>query len=339
MADTPKVQNMAAKQILKELEEAGIATDPLLLEAGLKKYQLNRDRGWIPYECHALLIQAAARETDDQYYGLNLTRRIDPRDFDALAYIGLSSATLEDALLNLERYLSVHTEAWTLDLETQGGSVVLQFNPSRPDFYRYVQAAEAGTAAMINAYQFILADKLVPQKVHFVHALGQTRSKGYFEEQLGCPVGFNQKSNQIILDRELLQLPIATADDRLLRILKRHCEMVLKDREPQPSSLVTDIRQTIVKLLPSGQAKADTVATELGLTLRTMHRRLAERGLSFTEIHNDICRDLAERYIAEEKLNFQQVAFLLGYADQSAFSVAFKRWTGRTPTAVRVQSV
>jgi AraC-like DNA-binding protein len=337
MADTPKVQNMVARQILRELKEAGIATAPLLLDAGLKKYQLNRDRGWIPYECHALLMEAAAREMDDLYYGLNLARRIDPRDFDALAYIGLSSATLEDALLNLERYLSVHTEAWTLDLEMQSRSVGLHLTPAHPDLYSHVQAAECGAAAMINAYQFFLADKLVPLEVHFVHALDPNRSKAYIEEQLGCPVGFNQNRSQIILDRKLMLLPIATADDRLLRILKRHCEQVLKDREPQPSNLVTDIRQTIVKLLPSGQAKADTIATELGLTLRTMHRRLAERGLSFTEIHNDICRDLAERYINEERLNFQQVAFLLGYADQSAFSVAFKRWTGRTPTEVRAQ--
>ena len=338
MAETPKVRNTVAKQVLGELKEAGIASEPLLAEADLQMYQLNRDEGWIPYEGHALLMEAAAREMADPYYGLHLARRIDPRDYGALAYIGLSSATLEDALLNLERYLSVQTEAWALDLDMQSRSVALRLNPSRPDFYRHVQAAEATVATMINAYQFFLAEPLVPQEVHFVHSLEPDRSKVRIEELLGCAVQFNRNRTQIILDRKSLLLPIGTADDRLLKILIQHCEQVLQDHEPQQSSLVTDIRQTLATLLPSGRAKVDTVATELGLTRRTMHRRLAEQGVSYRELHDTLCRELAERYIAEETLNFQQVAFLLGYADQSAFSVAFKRWTGLTPREAREQS-
>jgi AraC-like DNA-binding protein len=335
MADTPNVRNTGAKQVLRELKEAGIASDTLMTEAGLQMYQLNRDEGWIPYEGYALLMEAAAREMADPCYGMNLARRIDPRDYGALAYIGLFSATLEDALLNLERYLSVQTEAWALDLDMQSRSVALRLNPSRPDFSRHVQAAEAVVATMINAYQFFLAEPLVPQEVHFVHTLEPDRSKVHIEELLGCAVQFNQNRGQVILDRKSLLLPIGTADDRLLKILTQHCEQVLKDHEPQQSSLVTEVRQTIATLLPSGRAKADTVANELGLTRRTMHRRLAEQGGSFRELHDTLCRNLAKRYIAEENLNFQQVAFLLGYADQSAFSVAFKRWTGLSPKDAR----
>jgi AraC-like DNA-binding protein len=191
---------------------------------------------------------------------------------------------------------------------------------------------------LINAYQFFLAEPLVPKEVHFVHPLEPDRSKARIEELLGCAVRFNQNRGQVILDRKSMLLPIGTADDRLLKILIQHCKQVLKSHEPQQSSLVADIRQTIANLLPSGRAKADTVATELGLTRRTMHRRLAEQGISYRELHDTLCRDLAERYIAEETLNFQQVAFLLGYADQSAFSVAFKRWTGLSPKEARERS-
>lgn len=338
MADKPNIRNTGAKQVLGELKEAGIATDPLVLEAGLQMYQLNRDEGWIPYEGFALLMEAAAREMADPYYGLNLARRTDPREYGALAYIGLSSATLEDALLNLERYLSVETEAWALDLDMQSRSVALHLNPSRPDFYRHVQAAEEHVGAMINAYQFFLAEPLVPQEVHFVHPLEPDRSKARIEELLGCAVRFNQNRGQVILDKKSMLLPIGTADDHLLKILIQHCEQVLKDHEPQLTNLVTEVRQTIATLLPSGRAKADTVATELGLTRRTMHRRLAEQEVSYRELHDTLCHDLAERYITEETLNFQQVAFLLGYADQSAFSVAFKRWTGLSPKEARERS-
>jgi len=338
MVDRPKVRNTGAKQVVRDLKEAGIASDPLVTKAGLQMYQLNRDHGWIPFEGHALLMEAAAKAMADLYYGLNLARRIDPRDYGALAYIGLSSATLGDALANLERYLSVHTEAWTLDLHMQSRSVVLHFNPSHPNFYHHAQAAEYGAGVLINAYQFFLAGPLVPQEVHFVHSLDAGRSKGHIEALLGCPVQFNQNSSQIILDRKSLLLPIGTVDDRLLKVLIQHCEHVLMDHSPQQSSLVADVRQTITSLLPSGRARADTVAAELGLTRRTMHRRLAKLGVNFTALHDSLCRDLAEKYIAEEKLSFQQVAFLLGYADQSAFSVAFKRWTGLSPKDARAQT-
>jgi AraC-like DNA-binding protein len=81
--------------------------------------------------------------------------------------------------------------------------------------------------------------------------------------------------------------------------------------------------------------RAIKVAERLAMTERTMHRRLAEEGTSFSDIHESLCRDLAEKCLREEKLNLKKIAFLLGYSDQSAFSVAFKRWTGKSPMEFR----
>lgn len=335
MADVPKIRNIIAKQILGELKEAGIAAEPLLIEAGLQMRQLNRQEGWLPFENHALFLQGAAREFEDPYYGLNLARRIDPRDYGALAYVGLSSSTLGDALLNLERYISVLDEAWSLDLDMQASTVALHLVATDPAFHFNRQEAEFTVASLISAYQFFLAQPLVPHEVHLAHSLSAGRDQGHFEAQLGCPVLFDHDRTEIILDRKFLMLPISSADDRLLKILTRHCEMVLKERGPVQSSIVADVRRTTTDLLPSGRARADNVARELGLTRRTMQRRLAEHGWNFSELHEGLRRELASRYIVEEKLNFQQVAFLLGYADQSAFSVAFKRWNGHAPKDAR----
>lgn len=335
MADVPRIRNNIAKRVLTELKQTGIATEPLLSEAGLQLYQLNREDGWLPWKAHALFMEGAAREFENPYFGLNLARKYDPRDLGALAYIGLSSSTLGDALLNLERYLSVQTEAWLLDLEMHNRTVALHLSPANPDFYRNWQAAEFGLASLIFHYQLFLAQPLVPREVHVVHSLSSGRDQAHIEELLGCPVLFSQNRTEIILDRKSLLLPISSADDRLLKILIQHCEQVLKEHAPSQSTLVADVRRTIADLLPTGRSKVDTVASELGLARRTMHRRLAEQGFKFSELHEELRRELASRYIAEEKLSFQQIAFLLGYADQSAFSVAFKRWTGLTPKDAR----
>jgi AraC-like DNA-binding protein len=336
VAETPKVRNTVAKQIFQELSEAGIAAEPLLKQAGLQTYQINREDGWVSFESHACLLEAAAREFADPYFGLHLAKRIDPRDYGALAYVGLSSRTLHDALLNLERYLTVQTEAWNIDVLLEQRSAVLQITPLCSSFDGHTQAAEAAVASMIYAYQFFLGEPLAPLEVRFIHSLGSSRQLSRYEELLGCPVRFTQNRCQIVLDRKSLLLPIGTADDRLLKILKSYCEHVLEQHKLAHSDLIAKIKQTIVELLPSGRAKAKLVASELGMTERTMHRRLADEGTSFTEIHERLRRGLAEKYIAEHKLSLQQVAFVLGYADQSAFSVAFKRWTGRTPKEVRV---
>jgi AraC-like DNA-binding protein len=339
MTDVPRTRNIVARQVLKELKQAGIAADPLLSEAGLQMYQLNREDGWLAHNNHAVFLEAAAREFADPYYGLNLAFRFDPRDFGALTYVGLSSSTLEDALINLERYISVLDEAWSIDLDMQGRTIALHLVATDPAFHLNRQEAEFGVGSIISAYQFFLAQPLVPQEVHLVHSLSAGRDKARIQELLGCPVQFSQNRTQIILDRKSLMLPIGTADDRLLKILTSHCEQVLKERGAAPSSLVTRVCRTITELLPSGRSGADGVASELGLARRTMHRRLSEHGVSFSQLHESLRRELANRYVNEKKLTFQQIAFLLGYADQSAFSVAFKRWNGHAPRDARAQAL
>ena len=335
MAETPKVRNTIARTVGEKLKEAGIAVEPLLKEAGLQAYHLNQDDGWLRYEGYARLLEAAAREFKDPYYGLNFARCMDPRDFGALAYVGLSSKTLEDALLNLARYSKVQTEAWRFDLITEGPTAVVHAMPAKAAFNRYPQAAELGMGMVVFAYLAFLGQPLAPLEIWFVHPLTATRKKARYEKLLGCPVKFGQKRCQIVLHRKSLLLPIKTADDRLLKILKAYCASVLKQPKASQSDLVSRTKETIVDLLSSGRAKAKVVATELGMPERTLHRHLADEGTSFGEIREGLASSLAQKYIGEHRLSIKQTAFLLGYADQSAFGVAFKRWTGRTPKEVR----
>jgi AraC-like DNA-binding protein len=314
----PKVRNLAVKLVLIDLNRAGIPTEPLLREAGLQPQTLDQDEGWVSYLGCARLLESAAKALNDPFYGINLARALNPRDHGAIAYVGLSSRTLEDALRNLERYLRVLTEAWTIRLSLDAQTAVVERIPARDAFHDYPQAVELGTAALIFGYQFFLKDPLAPSAVRFVHGRSVNKSLDRYRKLLGCPVEFNTSHCQVVLDRRLLARMIGTADDKLLGILKTHCEKVLEEQGPIQSDLVTRIRQTIVDSLSAGKVRAGHVADRLGMTERTMHRRLAEELTSFTDIHESLCRGLALKYIREEKLNLKKIAFLLGYADQSA---------------------
>src|SRR5690606_26549369 len=114
-----------------------------------------------------------------------------------------------------------------------------------------------------------------------------------YEAMLGCPVAFAEHSCRILIDRDAMRRQITTADDRLLAILQAYCEEVLKHHAPGHSDLILRIQQAIVDHLPSGRARAKVVAGTLGMTERTMHRRLASENTSFGQIHERLRRDLA----------------------------------------------
>jgi len=151
----------------------------------------------------------------------------------------------------------------------------------------------------------------------------------------GCPVSFGREQNLIILNQRDLALPIETADDRLLEILKSHGDEILKKRAQGNPQDMARLERCIVDLLPTGQAKAKIVATELGMSERSLIRHLAGMGTSFSEVLNRLRYELALKYLQQPELSLDQVAFLLGYATQSAFGTAFKRTSGRTPREVR----
>ena len=192
---------------------------------------------------------------------------------------------------------------------------------------------EGNACSLMIAYQTFLGHQLQPKEIHFTHSYdGDTREH---EIVLGCPVKFQQNRNRIVLNRNDLALPIKTADDRLLNTLKDLCDKVYKKQTSKTSELVSRIHETAIELLPRGRAHAKEIAEELGMSERTMHRRLVEQGQSISELLEDLKKDLALRYIKHEDLTLTHVSFLLGYANHSSFTTAFKRWTGKTPREAR----
>ena len=108
--------------------------------------------------------------------------------------------------------------------------------------------------------------------------------------------------------------------------------------QPNGSSFGLSVENAIVLLLPHGKAHASEIARKLGVSRRTLARRLASEGVTFAGIVQSLKSDLARRHLTDETLSISEIAWLLGYQDVSAFSHAFKRWTGNAPTALREPS-
>jgi AraC-like DNA-binding protein len=114
-----------------------------------------------------------------------------------------------------------------------------------------------------------------------------------------------------------------------------YCEEAISHRPRARESFRSTVENAVVPLLPHGKAHAGEIARQLGVSQRTLARRLSEEGLTFSELLDNLRSDLANRHLADRDLAISQIAWLLGYRDVSAFSHAFKRWTGKAPGKVR----
>ena len=133
-------------------------------------------------------------------------------------------------------------------------------------------------------------------------------------------------------------MPIVSADPYLNQLLLKYCEEALAHRPANGATLRSNVENAITPLLPHGKANAGEVARQLGMSHRTLARRLAAEGLTFSEIQTELKTDLARRYLRDGDLPISQIAWLLGYREVSAFTHAFKRWTGTAPRQSRAQS-
>ncbi|MCP4383918.1 MAG: AraC family transcriptional regulator, partial [Hyphomicrobiales bacterium] len=183
------------------------------------------------------------------------------------------------------------------------------------------------------AWRAFTGRDITPLEVNFVHDRRDRLSD--VARFFGCKVAYRQDRARIVLKAKDMAAPIATADDRLLKILRAHCEAILKEHGTRETGVLQKVERRIIDLLPKGSAKAKVIATDLGMSDRTLTRKLALEGTSFDSVLDRLRHQLAVQYVTASDLSLTQIAFLLGYANQPAFSTAFRRWSGKSPSELR----
>jgi AraC-like DNA-binding protein len=197
------------------------------------------------------------------------------------------------------------------------------------------QDAELSIGMFCNVFWHCLGRAWRPLEIHFEHPrpLDGHEHARLFE----VPVYFARPANAIVFRRSDLDANMGSADAYLLSVL----EPMLRERRARANAddLEGLVRRTIERGFSGGGPTIDHVARELGMTSRTLHRRLQERGLAFNDMVRGLRRDLALRYLATPHIPLTEIAFLLGYSELSAFSRAFHQWSGVAPMRYRKQSL
>lgn len=321
----PDALGVATRLAAERLRGAGISPEPLIEEAGLSLDQVNNRDMRIPVAGQIRFLELAANALLDPLLGFRLACRCDLREMRLLHYAAGAAATLGEAMRRFERYSSIVNEGVVIKCS---GNLSVQLSYAGVARHSDQQQIEFLATTIVRSCRALTGLELKPISVHLVHRPPRRGSE--FETYFGCRVSFGAETDRITFDKETGLLPLVGADPYLDDILLDYCEQALAARV-NASALQAAIENAITPLLPHGEANFDEVARKLGVSRRTLARRLKAEGLSFGEVLKELRVDLAKRYLTDGNLSISQIAWLVGFQSVAAFSHSCKRWTGMSP--------
>ncbi len=333
-SSTRRCAGVLSRVAYKYAEGQGIDVEPLLAKAGLTQKEIETPNLRIGVVNQIRFVGLVAAAVGDELLGFHLADAFDNREIGLLYYVAASAATLGDALDRVERYIKIQNDGVRFKV-LRKKSVHLRLYYT--GIARYTDVHQIGSliALMIRIGRRLTGSTLKPTVVRIIHHIHHGKSE--LENFLDAKVEDGARVDEIELPLASLNLPILSADSHLHDLCVRSAEDALARRRANESPLKVKVENAIAALLPHGQARHDLVAAELGMSARTLTRRLAAEGVSFADILKEVREALAKRYIADRTLPISQIAWLLGYAEISGFTRAFQRWTGIVPSAARAQ--
>jgi AraC-like DNA-binding protein len=329
----PYHSGIFGKVLIDDLQAAGFSRAQIVGNTGIDLSGLDQNIPSVSFDVLAQLFERAALLTDDQLLGFKKGQKRELRRLGLIAFLGMSSPTIATFLENFARYRRVFSDAMHIDTSRLYTEGVTEWHFDVPRSIERRQFVEFGATGTIRELRQLAGRRLIPDAMEFRHQ----RSTGIkeIERYFGCSITFGSDENRLWLKRNDLDLPLKTGDDYLFKVIKQCCEDSLAKKKATKPSLVLAVENELARQLTRGGATQANIAKTLGMSKRTLSRRLAEQHVTFFQILESYRKALAESLIKDAKLPITEVAYLAGYKDASSFSTAFKRWTGQMPTEYR----
>jgi AraC-like DNA-binding protein len=327
----PSAMGLATRLANARARARGIAMRPLLEKAGLTAQELADVRTRLPVSNQILFLNLVADALGDDMLGLNLALDYELRRGGMLYYVLTSSGTLADVFERGARFTSIVNEGMVQEfINGRRIGIAMSYTGVKRQDDRH--QIEFWLATLLRICRQVTGRQVKPVRVRLTHY----RAKGHarFAKYMGCAVEFGAARDEILFSRESGQLRTLNSDPYLNRLLVEMCEEALSRQRRSSVSFSARVENAVAPRLPHGKARASRIASEFGMSERTFARRLAEEGVTFSQLLERLRLDLARRYLVKEGLSISEAAWLLGYREVGAFSHAFRRWTGKSPSEV-----
>jgi AraC-like DNA-binding protein len=332
MAREATTLNTWAIAIARCLDSRGCDSNKLLKQAGLDPALLRDPNGRYPVSKMTRLWRLAVEQTGDPCLGLKAAAFIQPATFHGLGLAVLASQSVLDALQRSARYSRIVSNAADVVIEEtpRGVREIIRF---RDDIEIAPESVDMIMASTKSFGQMMTGGAVVPIEVRMQRPAPAGAAVREFNKFFGVPIQFGAPENSVLIDKELAYRPLPMGNPGLAR---QNDEVVMEYLKRFDGARVSEkVRAEMISRLPAGEPARGDVAGALNLSEKTLQRRLKDEDTSYQEILDDTRRDLAQQYLRDARVSVCEVTFRLGFSDQSSFTRAFKRWTGRAPGRFR----
>jgi AraC-like DNA-binding protein len=314
----------------KQLEGYGISPGPVFREQGVDPEIMFDAGARISLEQFQRLDLRAAELSGDESFGLRGAQYFRPAHLGPLGFAWLASSTLRTAFQRLSRYARVINEKLTITLEEQDHLFAVTLYAELPLLKDRIRE-DGQLAAVIQFCRTIAGVDFNPAKVQFRHA--EPRNTAPYYELFRCPVSFSAKSTTFFVHLSAIDERLTGSNDQLAKLNEHIVVKYLAHSER--NDIVNRVKAAIIDGLSTGAVTEASVAEDLHMTPRNVHRKLTQHETSFKQLLTEIRRELAQQYIQDRSKTLTEISYLLGFSEVSSFSRAFKNWTGQPPSEVR----
>lgn len=323
-------------QIVKRMFELhGVDAQAVFAEAKITLEQIRDPNARIPARAWDVVIRRTVTQVGDPALGLSSAECWHPSYLGALGYAWLSSSTLRRGLERVQRYWRLLGEKTAAHLEDTPGGLKTVFESGRTDPVIAAVAADFIVALLVSMCRMNSGDGLRPVMVTLKRA--KPDNWQVYSTHYRCPVEFGTAEDSFILACGDVDAPLPSSNRQIAATLDSILAQQLAQLDK--TNVVARCQASLLEQLSSGEVSEEEMAQQLNMSRRTLQRKLAEVETTYQQLVDATRRDLALRYIENPNQSITDITFMLGFSQQSAFTRAFRRWTGYAPTEYRVRSV
>ena len=321
------------RSIVDMLAAEGLDVRALLAAAAIDPATLDTPGARLPTEQISRLWELAVKQSGNPALGLAQHEVARPASFDVVGYAMMSCADLRSAFERLIRYMLILSDALTMRLSQEQGGYRITFELLGGSMPIPRPRIEFIVVTLIGFCRWISGRAVQPLAIGLPYPAPSDLAP--YRAAFRCPVSFDLPATHLLFAASDMTAPLPTSNPKLSELHERFAGDYLRRFDHAQTSYRA--REVIIRRLPDGEPRRNEVAGELRMSERTFQRRLEEEATSFLQLLDDTRRELAEQYLGRLHLSLAQAAYLLGFADQTSFFRACKRWFDLSPGQYRSQ--
>ena len=328
------VLTVSSRALIEACDRLGVDTEALLRTVGIQRQTLEDPDARLQSREAGALWAKAYELSGDPVLSLHAAEACPLGAYKVVDYIGANARTAGEAIRYVARYFKLINTAVRLTIDESGDPVTFDVEGEDGPVSRAY--AEYCLAVFVLHVRAATSPAFAPRLATFTHRLPP--DIGEHERIFGCPVRFEAEQDRLVFDRAAWEAPITGAQSGVLQVLMEHADHLLSTL-PRGPELIERTRRAIGGRLRGGDPSLESVARELGMSERSLQRRLRSLGYTYNALADEVREATARLYLEQPDMALAEIGYLLGFADQSSFNHAFKRWTGCTPREARARAI